>query len=364
LSAAPAAGPGDPAEVGAFFDQLIAQQLAGRHIVGATVVVVEDGALRFAKGYGYADVAGQVPVDPDRTLFDLGSAGKLFTATAVMQLVEQGRIDLNAVVNDYLAFRIPATSPAPITVAHLLCHTAGFAEQYLGIQTTRAGFRSLRDFLVSAMPPRVSPPGRYHAYSNYGFQLAGSVVQRVSGEPFEQYLEAHLLAPLGMTHSAAVQPPPAALAPDMSKGYRYRAGAPGGHQPLAGVGEHPRREPERPHPRQLVDLTQQRLQPQGPRIRLELGQHTAPRGGRLVVVGRDEGLEAAKHRRRQPGHGPGAEGLLGLRPGRPQEPLHPAGARRFQPVGPAPGQGGYPVALGFQPRGEPLEVPGHRALRG
>jgi CubicO group peptidase (beta-lactamase class C family) len=223
--AAAPAGPDDPAEVGAFFDQLVSQQLADKHIAGAAVAVVKDGALLFAKGYGHADVAKQIPVDADRTLFDIGSAGKLFTATAVMQLVEQGRIDLNADVNTYLDFRIPATYPEPVTTAHLLTHTAGFAEQYLAIQTTRAGVRPLRDFLVGAMPPRVYPPGRYHAYSNYGFQLAGYVVQRVSGEPFEQYLADHLLAPLGMAHSAAVQPLPAALAPDMSKGYTYRGGA-------------------------------------------------------------------------------------------------------------------------------------------
>ena len=218
------AGPTDPAEVAAFFDRHIGQQLTEQHIAGATVAVVQDGAVLFAKGYGYADVRRQLPVDADRTLFHIGSVGKLFTWTAVMQLVEQGRLDLHADVNTYLDFRVPDTYPEPITIAHLLTHTAGFEEQFAALFTTQAGRLPLRDYLTASRPARVYPPGRYSAYSNYGAALAGYIVQRVSGEPYERYLANHLLTPLGMTHSAATQPLPPDLAPDLSLGYAYNDG--------------------------------------------------------------------------------------------------------------------------------------------
>jgi CubicO group peptidase (beta-lactamase class C family) len=97
-------GPISPQDLEAFFDTTLAEQMAEEHLVGATVAVVQNGTLAFAKGYGYADVDGSVPVQADRTLFYIGSAGKLFTWTAVMQLVEQGKLDLHADVNTYLDF--------------------------------------------------------------------------------------------------------------------------------------------------------------------------------------------------------------------------------------------------------------------
>ena len=94
--------------VEAYFDVKLAQQMADDHIVGATVAVVQEGELLFAKGYGYADLAQGKPVVVDQTLFFPGSVGKLFTWTAVMQLAEQGKLDLDADINDYLDFTIPA----------------------------------------------------------------------------------------------------------------------------------------------------------------------------------------------------------------------------------------------------------------
>jgi CubicO group peptidase (beta-lactamase class C family) len=109
--------------VEAFIDDFMAAQMEPNHVPGVTISVVKDGELFFAKGYGYADVENRVPVDPDTTLFDTGSVGKPFTWTAVMQLVEQGKLDLNADVNTYLDFKIPATYPEPITLIHLMTHT-------------------------------------------------------------------------------------------------------------------------------------------------------------------------------------------------------------------------------------------------
>jgi CubicO group peptidase (beta-lactamase class C family) len=210
----------------AFFDGLIPGQLRDGHAAGATVAVVEDGRIVFAKGYGYADLEKREPVVAEETLFYPGSAGKLFTWTAVMQLAEEGKLDLQADVNDYLDFEIPATYQEPITVADLMTHTAGFEEQYTAqLAGGPSDVLPLREFLVRNMPERAYPPGEVYAYSNYGTALAGYIVGRVSGEPYEEYVEDHILRPLGMDRSAAVQPLPPRLDRDLSKGYHYRDGA-------------------------------------------------------------------------------------------------------------------------------------------
>src|ERR1043166_6290513 len=116
------------ADLEAFLDALIPSQLQNRNIAGAVVSVVKDGQVLFQKGYGYTDVEEKQPVLPDQTLFRPGSISKLFTATAVMQLVEQGKLDLDHDVNDYLDFPIPKTYQEPVTLRQLLTHTAGFEE--------------------------------------------------------------------------------------------------------------------------------------------------------------------------------------------------------------------------------------------
>src|SRR4029434_6701749 len=97
-------------------------------MAGAVVSVVNDGHVLFQKGYGYADVEAKKPVLADQTLFRPGSISKLFTATAVMQLVEQGKLDLDRDVSEYLDFAIPKTFPEPVTLRQLLTHTGGFEE--------------------------------------------------------------------------------------------------------------------------------------------------------------------------------------------------------------------------------------------
>src|ERR1019366_7514020 len=117
------------ADVSAFLDGIMPLQLAREDIAGAVVVVVKDGKVLFAKGYGYADVGKKTPVTPDGTLFRPGSVSKLFTWTAVMRLVEQGKLDLDRDINDYLDVKIPATYPKPITLRNLMTHTPRFEEE-------------------------------------------------------------------------------------------------------------------------------------------------------------------------------------------------------------------------------------------
>jgi CubicO group peptidase (beta-lactamase class C family) len=153
-------------------------------------------------------------------LFRPGSISKLFTATAVMQLVEQGKLELDRDVNDYLDFAIPKTYPEPVTLRQLLTHTGGFEETLKNLFVAHeSDMRPLRTYLVNQMPARIFPPGKIPSYSNYGFTLAGYIVERVSGEKFERYVENHILKPLGMKNSTFDQPLPAQLAPQMSKGY-------------------------------------------------------------------------------------------------------------------------------------------------
>jgi CubicO group peptidase (beta-lactamase class C family) len=156
----------------------------------------------------------------DQTLFRPGSISKVFTATAVMQLVEQGKLDLDRDVNEYLDFAIPKTFAEPVTLRRLLTHTAGFEEVVKNLFVASANeMRPLREYLIAARPERIFRPGTVPAYSNYGLALAGYIVERTSGEPFEKYIAAHILEPLRMEHSTFAQPLPPTLEKAMSKGY-------------------------------------------------------------------------------------------------------------------------------------------------
>ena len=207
-------------DIEAFLDGLMPLQLAQDNIAGAVIVVVKDGNVVFQKGYGYADIAKKRPVTADATLFRVGSISKLFTWTAVMQLVEQGKVNLDADVNDYLDFKISAKYGKPITVRNLMTHTPGFNEAIKGlIANDGNSMQPLGDYLKTHIPARIYPPGTIPAYSNYGATLAGYIVQRVSGQPFDDYIEQHILQPLNMSRTTFRQPLPAGLKPFMSEGY-------------------------------------------------------------------------------------------------------------------------------------------------
>src|SRR5437879_1361777 len=204
----------------AFLDGLIPAQLEREDIAGAVVAVVKDGKVLFAKGYGFSDVAKRKPVSPADTLFRPGSISKLFTWTAVMQLVEQGKLDLDRDVNDYLDFKIPAAFGKPITLRNIMTHTPGFEETAKELFVADASkMRPLDEYLRDHVPARIFPPGVTPAYSNYGTAVAGCIIQRVSGKAFEQYIADNIYKPLGMSHTTFVQPLPANLLPLMSNGY-------------------------------------------------------------------------------------------------------------------------------------------------
>ena len=208
------------ADAEAWLDGFMPYALQRGDVAGAVVVVVKDGQVLLQKGYGYSDVAKRAPVDPERTLFRPGSVSKLLTWTAVMQLVEQGRLDLDRDVNAYLDFKIPDGPGGPVTLRHILTHTAGFEEQAKSIMgTDPKGVEPLGAFLKRWTPERIYPAGSTPAYSNYATALAGYIVERASGMSFDDYVDRNVLGRLGMTHSSFRQPLPARLKPLMSKGY-------------------------------------------------------------------------------------------------------------------------------------------------
>lgn len=227
LQQQPALGPTDPQEVETFLDAFLAREMAEKHIPGATFVLVKDGEIFLAKGYGLGDVAAQTPVDPEKTLFGVASVSKVFTATAVMQLVERGLLDLDGDVNQTLTrFQVESDASQPVTVANLLTHTGGFDERILGMGArTLAEVASLGDYLAAHMPPCVLPPGDQISYSNHGYALAGYLVEVTNGVPFAQYVAENIFQPLGMAHSTFAQPLPPDLAAHLAVSYRYTGGS-------------------------------------------------------------------------------------------------------------------------------------------
>lgn len=219
--AAPAAHELSAADLDEFFDPLMADQLARLKIAGSVVVIAKDGAVVFARGYGYADVENHRSMTADSTLVRPGSISKLFTGIAVMQLVEQGRLDLDRDANEYLDFHIPVPDGGvPVTLRRLMTHRAGFEEHVKGLFSADRVPEPLGQWLARALPRRLFPAGDVPAYSNYGMALAGYVVERTAGEPYADYVASHILAPLGMSKATFQQPLPEALAPLMAKSYR------------------------------------------------------------------------------------------------------------------------------------------------
>jgi len=215
------------AGIGSLIDQTVTAQLAEDKIPGAAVVVVSGGRTVYAQGYGVSDVATGAAVDPVRTEFFTGSIAKVFTATAVAQLIREGKLDPHADVNTYLkGFQVTDAFPGhPVTVENLLTHTAGFDDDPVGVAVSDPKHvPPLGPYLADHEPSRVRPPGTLAAYDNYGAALAGYLVECVSGEPFAQYMQDHLFGPLQMDASTFLQPHPPAIEANLAKGYRPEGG--------------------------------------------------------------------------------------------------------------------------------------------
>ncbi len=213
----------DKAGLETYLDNFFADEMPRYHITGATFSIVKEGQLFFSKGYGFTTTAKNVPVSPTKTIFRVGSVSKLFVATAIMQLAEQGKLRLDDPVNRYLAgFKLSENFGRPVTIADLLTHTAGFEDREIGITTlNKADQLPLGEYLKQRLPELVEPPGGQdsYAYSNHGYALAGYLVELISGEAFEQYVQENILRPLDMHYSSFI------LTPELdtlrATGYQY-----------------------------------------------------------------------------------------------------------------------------------------------
>jgi CubicO group peptidase (beta-lactamase class C family) len=205
----------------AWLDGFMPYALEQTDVAGSVVVVVKDGKILLEKGYGFSDLAKRTPVDPERTLFRPGSVSKLFTWTAVMQLVEQGKLNLDEDVNKYIDFKIPPYQGKPVTLRNIMTHTTGMEEVIRGlIANDEKELLPLDATLKHWVPEREYAPGSTPAYSNYATAIAGYIVQRVSGVPFDRYIEKNIFVPLGMQHSSFRQPIQPELKAMTSKGYK------------------------------------------------------------------------------------------------------------------------------------------------
>tara|TARA_R110002049_G_scaffold130820_3_gene289293 strand:- start:3625 stop:5532 length:1908 start_codon:yes stop_codon:yes gene_type:complete len=218
----------DAALLEAYVDGIVMPLMKDNNSPAGTVAIVQGGELLLAKGYGFEDIEEQIPVDANETLFRPGSTSKLFTWVSVMQLVEQGKLDLDTDVNTYLEdFQIQDTFEEPITLRHILTHTPGFEDGGLGylIVDDPELIEPLSVTMEKFQPERINPPGTYTAYSNYATSLAGLIVEIVSGVPFNDYVKQNILDPLGMTRSSFEEPLPDALEQRMAGSYKAEAGA-------------------------------------------------------------------------------------------------------------------------------------------
>jgi CubicO group peptidase (beta-lactamase class C family) len=225
-----------PAELEAFVDGVVQDAMGREHIAGVTVSVVQNGQVVLKKGYGFAGLNPQRPVDPDRSLFRVGSISKTFTWIAMMKEVEAGRMRLNQPVNLYLPEKVQVRDQGydqPVRVANLMDHSAGFEDRAFGqlFERDYDRVRPLDIYLRQERPKRVHAPGVVSSYSNYGAALAGEAVTYTSGRPYERLIEDEILGPLGMGHTTFREPHdpkaglpgpmPARLVGDISDGYRW-----------------------------------------------------------------------------------------------------------------------------------------------
>lgn len=203
-------------------DAYLQSELQHAGIPGGALVVVSGDKIVHIKGYGISGPEGRLPAAD--TVFQIGSNSKSFTALAVMQLAEAGRLQLDAPVQRYLPwFRVAdQQASTQITLRHLLNQTSGFshregqldfADTYAGADAMERRVRRLADARL------ISAPGQQWAYSNINFVVLGCVIEAVSGVSYATYMNEHVFRPLGMSHSAAASQSPTTA--DVAKGYRF-----------------------------------------------------------------------------------------------------------------------------------------------
>jgi CubicO group peptidase (beta-lactamase class C family) len=236
---APSLRPGEPippTALGDFVDGAVAAAMAERSLVGVTVSAVQNGQVVLSKGYGFADLEAGRRVDPERTLFRIGSMTKTFTWIALMRLVETGKLSLDDPINDHLPAEIQISDDGydtPIRVRDLMAYQTGLDEPWAGPMPDRPEeLRPLAELAREVSFTRVRPPGEISSYDNLGALLAGLIVEHETGRTWQEVVENDILNPLGMLRTSTREvyparadlpaPMPETLAADASFGYRGR----------------------------------------------------------------------------------------------------------------------------------------------
>ncbi len=194
---------GDKDDFQTFMDTTFQKKMKEQHVPGAVITVVKDGQVIFSKGYGYADLENKTPMTADKTLVRIASVSKVFTYTAMMQLYEQGKVDLKADANKYLkGYSLKNEYSTPVTVEQLLTHTSGIDDNRIAdLAKNKKDLLSINDFLKKHLPKVVRKPGAIINYSSYDTALTGGIVEQISGKPLNNFIEDNIFKPLEMNNS-------------------------------------------------------------------------------------------------------------------------------------------------------------------
>lgn len=227
LPASKPSGPSTPDEFEAFLDAYLSKQMEAHHIPGVVFTMVKDGEVFFTKGYGYADLEKKVPFDPKHTILTTASVSKAFVALAVLQLYDQGLIDLHEDVHPYINdFELPDRYPGGLTFANLLTHTDGFESRMIGIiSLTEDNLRPLSEMLSTYTPAQICPPGELMTYGDFAANLAGHLVAEISDTTFEQYMADNVISALGMTNSTFDLRLSEEMLAGLARAYEYQNGS-------------------------------------------------------------------------------------------------------------------------------------------
>lgn len=193
----------DKEDLQSFMDTTFQKKMTEQHVPGAVITVVKDGQVILSKGYGYADLENKVPMTADKTLVRIASVSKLFTYTAMMQLYEQGKVDLKADVNKYLkGYTLKNEYSVPVTVEELLTHTSGIDDNRIAdLSKDKKDLLPMNDFLKKHLPKVVRKPGTIINYSSYDTALAGGIIEQISREPLNKFIQDNIFEPLEMKDS-------------------------------------------------------------------------------------------------------------------------------------------------------------------
>jgi CubicO group peptidase (beta-lactamase class C family) len=218
---AAAAHADEEAAIAARLDALAEAFMATEQVPGAIAVVVS-GDTVILRGYGLSDIDSRIAVGPDNVRFEIGSITKVFTWIAVMMLVEEGWLDLDADVEQYLEIvKVPGSEP--LTLAHLMSHRGGFEETYAVFDEAVAALPRA-EALIAATPDQVFPRGTITSYSNWGAALAGNIVEEVSGQAWEDFVQVRILDPLGMDDTTTAERLRRQDQPPLALSYRVQGG--------------------------------------------------------------------------------------------------------------------------------------------